>query len=50
MQEAVGEKSLVLLRVGKQTGHGAGKSTSQWVEEAANMLAFLKKELALDDD
>ena len=43
MQES--SKGKVLLRVSKQTGHGAGKSISQWIEESANTLCFLKSEL-----
>lgn len=46
MQEAHEGRSLVLLRVDRQGGHGAGKSTSQWIEEAADTLSFLKLELA----
>lgn len=36
----------ILLRVDKQAGHGAGKSISQWIEEATDILSFLTHELA----
>ena len=45
LQEAVDGKSLVLLRVDKNGGHGAGKSVSQWIEEVADTLSFLKNEM-----
>ncbi len=38
----------VLLRVGTRTGHGAGKSTAQRIEEDADKLAFLVRVLGME--
>jgi len=46
LQEALDGKGSILLRVDRQGGHGAGKSLSQWIEEAADILSFLKFELS----
>ena len=46
MQENLSHEGKVLLRVDRQGGHGAGKSISQWIEEAADILSFLKQELS----
>jgi prolyl oligopeptidase len=46
LQEAQGGKGKVLLRVDRQAGHGAGKSLSKWIDEAADVLSFLHAELA----
>jgi prolyl oligopeptidase len=35
----------VLIRIDTRAGHGAGKSTSQRIEEAADVTAFLVKHL-----
>lgn len=37
----------VLIRIDTRAGHGAGKSTSQRIEEAADMLGFLCKNLGV---
>jgi prolyl oligopeptidase len=46
LQEAAGGQSPILLRVGREAGHGAGKPIYYWVEEAADLLSFLKQELS----
>lgn len=45
LQNAQAGNGKILLRVDTQAGHGAGKSISQWVDEAADILLFLKNEL-----
>lgn len=45
MQEACGEKGCILLRICGKAGHGAGKATSQFIEEGTDLLSFLQKEL-----
>lgn len=45
MQEAQKGEGKILLRVDRQAGHGAGKSLSQWIEEATDILLFLNVEL-----
>ena len=35
----------VLIRIETRAGHGAGKPTSKLIEEAADKLAFLVREL-----
>lgn len=46
MQEALEENGCVMLRVDRQGGHGAGKSLSQWIEEVADTLSFIKCQLS----
>jgi prolyl oligopeptidase len=41
-----GEKP-VLIRIETRAGHGAGKPTKKQIEEAADRLAFLTKELGM---
>lgn len=38
--------SNTLLRVSKKSGHGAGKSISQWIEDAAGNLSFIRQSLS----
>ena len=45
LQEAQGGNGKILLRVDVHAGHGNGKLISQFVEEAADMFSFLKREL-----
>jgi len=45
MQHAQGGDAPVLIRVAVSAGHGAGKPTAIAIEEAADILAFLKGEL-----
>lgn len=45
MQEALDGNGTILLRLDRHGGHGAGKSVSQWIEEVADTLSFLKQEL-----
>lgn len=45
MQHAQSGDRPVLLRVAVSAGHGAGKPTSLQIDEAADVLAFLKDEL-----
>jgi len=47
LQEAHKGENPVLIRIETRAGHGAGKSTDQLIEENADILAFLKKELAI---
>jgi len=47
LQAAQGGPEPILLRVDTKSGHGAGKPTSKLIEEAADKLAFLVKELGL---
>lgn len=42
--QAAGHEN-VLLRVSTKSGHGAGKSISQWIEDSASSLSFLKYSL-----
>lgn len=46
MHEKLRENGTVLLRIDRHAGHGAGKTISQWIEEAADTLSFLKWELS----
>ncbi len=45
LQEAHGGSNPVLIRIETKAGHGAGKPTSKRIQEAADMWAFLFKEL-----
>ena len=47
LQAAQGGPEPILLRVDTKSGHGAGKPTSKLIEEAADKLAFLVKELGV---
>ena len=48
LQEKHGGSNPVLIRVETKAGHGAGKPTSKLIEEAADALAFLVKELGMN--
>jgi len=39
----------ILLRLDTKSGHGAGKPTSKWIEEWADIYAFLHRSLGLED-
>jgi prolyl oligopeptidase len=47
MQEAQGGSAPVLIRIETRAGHGAGKPTSMRIDEAADLWAFLVKELGM---
>ena len=48
LQKAQGGPEPVLIRIETRAGHGAGKPTSKRIEEAADKLAFLLRELGMD--
>jgi prolyl oligopeptidase len=48
LQAAQGGAAPVLIRVETKAGHGAGKPTSKIIEERADVLAFLVKNLNVD--
>ncbi len=48
LQAAQGCDNPTLIRVETRAGHGAGKPTTKIIEEAADKLAFLLKELEVD--
>jgi prolyl oligopeptidase len=47
LQAAQGCDKPVLIRIETRAGHGAGKPTSKQIEEAADVLAFTAKNLAM---
>ena len=47
LQAAQGGPDPVLIRIETKAGHGAGKPTTKQIEEAADKLAFLVKNLEL---
>ena len=47
LQAAQGGSSPVLIRIDTKAGHGAGKPTAKRIEEAADRLAFLVKNLGM---
>jgi prolyl oligopeptidase len=47
LQHAQQGEAPVLIRIDTRAGHGAGKPTAKQIEEAADRLAFLTKELGL---
>jgi prolyl oligopeptidase len=47
IQDAQSCENPVLIRIETRAGHGAGKPTSKIIEEAADKLAFLVKELGV---
>uniref|UniRef100_W8C4H6 Prolyl endopeptidase n=1 Tax=Ceratitis capitata TaxID=7213 RepID=W8C4H6_CERCA len=52
LQDAVRDsvqENPILLRVYSKAGHGAGKPTSKKIEEAADILAFMRRTLTVDD-
>jgi len=50
LQEAHAGDNPVLIRIQTSAGHGGGKPTSMRIEEAADMWAFLVKELGMKPD
>lgn len=48
LQEKHGGANPVLIRIETKAGHGAGKPTSKQIEETADTLAFLVKELGMN--
>ena len=48
LQEKHAGKDPVLIRIETKAGHGAGKPTSKRIEEAADKLAFLVRELSVE--
>ncbi|MEO6324040.1 MAG: prolyl oligopeptidase family serine peptidase [Thermoanaerobaculia bacterium] len=46
MQAAQGGKAPILIRIETKAGHGAGKPTSKQIDESADVLGFLWKNLA----
>lgn len=48
LQEKHGGTNPVLIRIETKAGHGAGKPTSKQIEETADTLAFLVKELGMN--
>jgi prolyl oligopeptidase len=50
MQAAQGDSNRpILLRVEASAGHGAGKPLAKIVEESADFMAFLMRELGMRD-
>ena len=49
LQEAHAGKNPVLIRIETSAGHGAGTPTSKRIQAAADMLAFLVRELDVSD-
>jgi prolyl oligopeptidase len=47
LQAAQGGPKPVLIRIDTKAGHGAGKPTAKLIEEAADILAFLVRELGV---
>ncbi|MBI2927652.1 MAG: S9 family peptidase [Verrucomicrobia bacterium] len=47
LQECQASKEPVLIRIDTRAGHGAGKPTAKLIEEAADKVAFLMRELKL---
>ncbi len=41
LQELNTSNNPMLIRIDKQSGHGAGKSTEKWIDEAADKFAFM---------
>jgi prolyl oligopeptidase len=50
LQECQAGNSPVLIRIETRAGHGAGKPTAKVIEEAADKMAFLVKELGMGPD
>ncbi len=48
LQAAQGGDGPALIRIDVAAGHGAGKPTSKWIEERADVLAFHAHHLGLD--
>jgi prolyl oligopeptidase len=48
MQAAQSCDNPVLIRIETRAGHGPGKPTSKVIEEAADKISFLVKELEFD--
>jgi prolyl oligopeptidase len=48
LQRAQSGDAPALIRIETRAGHGAGKPTSKQIEEAADMLAFLSRELKMN--
>jgi len=49
LQAAHGGDAPVMIRIETRAGHGAGKPTTKQIEEKADMLAFLVRELGMDE-
>ena len=49
LQRAQGGAEPVLIRIETRAGHGAGKPTSKKIEEAADELSFLVRELGVEE-
>ena len=47
LQAAHGGENPVLIRIEQRAGHGAGKSTAQRIEEAADIMSFLDANLGV---
>jgi len=50
LQEAHAGTDPVLIRIQTKAGHGAGKPTSMRIQESADILAFLARELGMELD
>ena len=48
LQAAQKGNAPVIIRIDVRAGHGAGKPTSKRIDEAADRLAFLGKNLGID--
>jgi prolyl oligopeptidase len=48
MQECNASDHPILLRVETRAGHGAGTSTAKWVEERADLFAFVMDRLGME--
>ncbi len=48
LQAAQGGSEPILIRVDTRAGHGAGKPTSMRIDEAADRLSFLERELEIE--
>jgi prolyl oligopeptidase len=48
LQKAQAGQSPVIIRIETRAGHGAGKPTSKQIEESADILAFLVRELKVN--
>jgi prolyl oligopeptidase len=49
LQKAQGGPEPVLIRIETRAGHGAGKPTSKKIEEAADELSFMVRELGVEE-
>ncbi len=48
VQERNASDNPILLRVETKAGHGAGKPTTKWIEERADLYAFVMDRLGME--